>query len=181
MLGVVASVVPRHLSLPGFASPGHGSALRKALRIHLLNGTNSDVEDSTGFSIVTRDSFIYINKFLCGDVCSFLANVTEGNQGIHIISGRFFTWYNVYTLCNICSLPYKLQKGYSLYQAVFSPNIMCTPSLNMQRVGPATMCYFLCSHTPTSCVWILLPVFIMVLILVRSTSTLKSVCRLLQW
>ena len=79
------------LSPPGFASPGHRNAhaLREALQINLLNWTNSDVEDSTGFSIVTRDSLIYINMFICGDVCSFLAKVTEGNQGIHIISGRF--------------------------------------------------------------------------------------------
>ncbi len=36
--------------------------LTAALQIHLLNGTNSDVE---GFSIVIRDSFIYINMFIC--------------------------------------------------------------------------------------------------------------------
>ena len=108
LLHVHAGVVPRHLSPPGFASLGRGSAralreasLAAALRIHLLNGTNSDVEYPWIFH--SNKGLIYLHKYIYLWRCLlFSSKGYRGESGdrqhIRPISGRFFTWYNVYPL-----------------------------------------------------------------------------------
>ncbi len=75
----VCQGTPARICIPWPREHTEKRSLTAALRIHLLNGTNSDVE---GFFIVIRDSFIYINMLF---VCYIKATCELFNASFNIV------------------------------------------------------------------------------------------------